>query len=308
MGCGASSSALTEEQLNEMGTTECRDCIIICAQKMVDMAIDQKTLKVNVPTEEMAELKKSSELLRTQADEMKDSLGDAADKAGQAISGALSGFGKLGKMAGDAASKVTGAVGSATGTISKATLTGLAAALEAPIKQLDAAFNAVALEVVTKKRAEIVAAYNSIVKNATFGAPMKSIRGDADDYVSCPQDRITSEFMAASESSVKDELRKAVLDEVKASRAVNAWKEAVEAMNHASQQINGQDQQACKLDICEYIVDEINAQLKKEMATHEAAVRKAPGDVGATRPLSFAKVFSNAKLTAPDYALWKEGK
>eukprot|EP00929_Paragymnodinium_shiwhaense_P033968 TRINITY_DN18545_c0_g1_i1.p1 TRINITY_DN18545_c0_g1~~TRINITY_DN18545_c0_g1_i1.p1 ORF type:complete len:346 (-),score=140.27 TRINITY_DN18545_c0_g1_i1:186-1223(-) len=329
MGCGASVPApATKEQKEKMCGIACKLMMVACVEHVINTEIianKSKDICIDPPPEAQ-QLQAISKECRSAAAEAKGKMAEAgadmksgADGAGVAVAGAAAGMFGMGAAAalGSAASAVAGAAAAAGGMAAAGAgaaievgFTLVADGLDTAIGPVEKDFNEVAQQLVENKKADILKVYNETIHGAVFSSALTLVRGQAPhgpkEYEAAPTNAVTNGFSQASADKLATALSGAAVgDFVKESKAVKAWKSAIEKYNAANEKL-GEINATLKgkpieLDIEVYIVKQVIEKLTTMMAAQEALIRKAPAGKSKQRAQTFELCYSGEEINIKHY-------
>lgn len=328
MGCGAC-LAITEQQKNDMFMEGAKQMM---KQALVQAyhAREKNSLEIEAPTEQMESIRKMAETLHKWSDESKakieelsdkvedkldsmaDSVGEVAEKMGGGMFGALAGG--LASGAAAVAGKATDLAASGTGFLVEKTLLGLALTLDAAIKAIDDPFKAVGNDIFDAKKTELIQGYCEIIEDerVRINEAVRCVRGEPPygpaEYNNCPSDKCVRTMQKQVTADMQKKLHTIVQDEINKHVVTKAWDYLIETYNKANAEIKkiedkysmlkGISGDPFKLDINEYIVNQVIIKFYILMAVQEARIRKNPIEFSPKTdiPTLFHQLFAGAPL------------
>jgi len=341
MGCGAC-LAITEQQKNDM--------FMEAAKQMMKQALvqayharEKNSLAIEAPTEQMESIRKMADALHKWSDEAKakldalgdkvedkldsmaDSVGEAAEKIGGGMMGSL--VGGLASGVSAVAGKATDIAASGTGFLVEKGLLATALALDAAIKAIDDPFKAVGNDIFDAKKTELITGYCEIIEDdrIRINDAVQFVRGQAPygptEYANCQSDKCVRLMQKQVTAEMQKKLHTIVQGEIDKHIVTKVWDKLIETYNAANAEIKkiedkytmlkGISGEPFKLDINEYIVNQVIIQFYILMAAQEARIRKSPSDFSqkTSIPLLFHLLFSGTpaynELTLEHYANMK---
>jgi hypothetical protein len=306
MGCGAC-LAITEQQKNDM--------FMEGAKQMMKQALvqayhkrEKNSLEIDAPTEQMASIRKMAEALHKWSDEAKakvdalgdkvedkldsmaDSVGDAAEKIGGGMMGSL--VGGLASGVSAVAGKATDIAASGTGFLVEKGLLATALALDAAIKAIDDPFKIVGNDIFDCKKSELITGYCEIIEDerVRINDAVQCVRGAApygpSEYAKCQPDKCVRTMQKQVTVEMQKKLHTIVQGEIDNHLVTKVWDKLIETYNAANAEIKkiedkyamlkGISGEPFKLDINEYIVNQVIIKFYVLMANEEARIRQNP--------------------------------
>lgn len=308
MGCGCSvpQPSLTEEQKQELFMEGAKQMMKQALVQAYHAKERQQGLEIKAPTEQMASIRKMAEDLKAYdakehigelggkvADKMDDAAGTATDMAGK-LGGdtAKAAVGFFTGVASSVAGTVTEGVASGTGKVVDKVLSVVALALDEAINAIDKPFKEVGNDIFKKREVDIIKGYCEIIEDdrVKIGEAVKCVRGEKPygytEYTKCPSNQCVLTMQKQVTKDMQAKLGKIVEEEVKQHTVTHVWNSLIEKYNEAIAAIKdfeskytiltGISGQPFKLNIEEYIVDQVIIQFYILMATQEARIRKSP--------------------------------
>lgn len=300
---------ITEQQKNDM--------FMEGAKQMMKQALvqayhlrEKNSLEIEAPTEQMESIRKMAEALHKWSDEAKakldalgdkvedkldsmaDSVGEAAEKIGGGMMGSL--VGGLAQGASAIAGKATDIAASGTGFLVEKGLLATALALDAAIKAIDDPFKAVGNDIFDAKKTELITGYCEIIEDerVRINDAVQCVRGQAPygpaEYANCPSDKCVRTMQKQVTAEMQKKLHTIVQSEIDKHIVTKVWDKLIETYNAANAEIKkiedkysmlkGISGEPFKLDINEYIVNQVIIKFYCLMAAQEARIRKNPID------------------------------
>lgn len=164
------------------------------------------------------------------------------------------------------------------------------------------------------KKDDIVAVYNKVITQCIFEGPGILCRGAENQPPE--SDKVTKAFNVASAKMLKDELTEAMNKEdyLKQSTVVKAWVFLIEQYNSVNEKLRKSEKLAklvgepIKLDISEYIIDQVVSQLQITMGEREQIVRNSPATQVTSQMQTFCLCLSKDQITKQHYKDFENGK
>jgi len=267
-----------------------------------------KSVTVKAPVDELGSIREFVNKTRQVGVDVNASMSEgghasaAADKLAEKAGGGMMG-GMMGGLAKAAAVADKGLDKAADGAGSAAQATANAAAdgMQALIDKLDEAFAKVGSEVAEAKCDEIIGIFKTVINDKTIDGPQVLVRG-ADPHgpeqaAQCAKDAVSGYIINNAKNDMVTKMMPVCKEAVQASTACKTWKSLIEAYNTANEKlgtlgdIGKKVQQAeIKLDIENYIVEQIVLGYRELMATKEGSARGDPKTVTVPKnPTTFVR-------------------
>merc|ERR550525_926482 len=145
---------------------------------------------------------------------------------------------------------------------------------------MDGQFSRIASELVDAKKVDIVNHFNDAIKGCPFDDAHVVVRGSLFDYTSAQKDAVTKAFWDQCRPALTATLREDVINEINKKSVVSTWNGLIEKVNAGNKLIadarKAPVEAPAKLDIGQYIVEQIIELLMKLMRKREAEVRQDP--------------------------------